>query len=182
MAMDAPHACRHMLPITHGLWLVNRGLARTTQDYYRNLAAADGPRQGDLDGRGNLTEKGLVQWVNYFLSVCEDQVLYMAKTLALDSMKAKIAAAVQIDAANGLLRAEAALPIYHLFASGPATRGEFIQMTGLQERSGRRVLSASLKRGFVTSDTTHAPVRFAFPIDSLPILLPNLYGAGESND
>ncbi|WP_250157087.1 Fic family protein [Achromobacter deleyi] len=168
-----------MVPITKGLWSVNRGLARSVHQYYDHLAAADAPRQGDLDGRGNLTQKGLIQWVDYFLRVCEDQVAYMSEMLALDSMKAKIKAAVQIEAAKGLLREEVALPIYHLFAAGPTTRGEFIQMTGLGERTGRSALSAALKCGLVASETSRAPVRFGFPLASLSVLLPALYGVGE---
>ncbi|MCW3152797.1 Fic family protein [Achromobacter spanius] len=165
-----------MLPITQGLWSVNRGLARSVNDYYGYLACADAPRQGDLDGRGNLSEKGLVQWVEYFLDVCEDQVAYMTRMLALDSMKTKIHAAVQVETAHGRLRAEAALPIYFLFAAGPVSRGEFIQMTGLGERTGRSLLAAALKSGLVASDTPRGPVRFAFALDALPLLLPSLYG------
>lgn len=168
-----------MWPVTRGLWSVNRGLARGVQDYHGHLSAADAPRQDDLDGRGNLTQTGLLLWIDYFLRVCEEQVDYMSRMLALNSMKEKIKASVLIETAKGRLRAEAALPIYHLFAAGPATRGEFIQMTGLGERTGRSLLAAALKCGLVASDTSHAPVRFAFPLDSLPILLPALYGAEE---
>jgi len=99
--------------------------------------------------------------------------------LALDSMKAKIKAAVQVEAAKGRLREEVALPLYHLFAACPATRGEFIQMTGLGERTGRAALSAVLKCGLAASETSRAPVRFAFPLDALPVLFPALYGVGE---
>lgn len=70
-------------------------------------------------------------------------------------------------------------PFNHVFAAGPASRGEFIRMTGLGERTGRAVLSAALKCGLVTSETHRAPVRFAFPIDCLPVLLPALYVVGE---
>ena len=168
-----------MLPITKGLWSINRGLARDMQQYYDYLAAADSPRQGDLDGRGNLTQHGLLQWVDYFLRICEDQLGYMAGMLDLDSMKEKIRAAVQIEAAKGRLREEVALPIHYLFAAGRATRGEFIQMTGLGERTGRAALSAALKCGLVASETSRSPVRFAFALDSLPVLLPALYGIDE---
>ncbi len=167
-----------MLPITRGLWSVNRGFARGVQQYYDHLAAADAPRQGDLDGRGNLTQKGLLQWVDYFLRVCEDQLEYMTRMLALDSMKEKIKAAVLVEAAKGQVRQEVALPIFHVFAAGPVTRGEFIQMTGLGERTGRAALSAALKCGLVESETSRAPIRFAFPLDALPVLLPALYGVG----
>lgn len=168
-----------MLPVTQGLWSVNRGLARDAQNYYSHLAAADAPRQGDLDGRGNLTERGLLQWVDYFIRVCEDQVQYMSETLDLDSMKKKIEALIQFEVAHGRLRPEASLPLYYLFAAGPATRGEFIQMTGLAERTGRALLSELIKRGLVESDTSHAPVRFAFPLFALRFLFPMLYSPGE---
>jgi len=165
-----------MLPITHGLWSVSRGFARDTAAYYSALAAADLPRQGDLDGRGNLTEKGLLAWLDYFIAVCEDQLAYMSTMLALDGMKLRIKTAVHSEVARRLLRPEVALPVYHLFAAGPLTRGEFIQMTGLADRTGRAALSEALKSGLVASDTSHAPVRFAFPVEMLPTLLPDLYG------
>lgn len=41
----------------HGLWSVSRGLARGLEapsEYKRMMDLADTPRQGDLDGRGNL--------------------------------------------------------------------------------------------------------------------------------
>ena len=44
----------------HGLWSVSRGLARGIEsrgDYKRMMDYADSPRQGDLDGRGNLSRR-----------------------------------------------------------------------------------------------------------------------------
>jgi len=46
-----------------GLWSVSRGLAKglqSRQEYKRMMDYADTPRQGDLDGRGNLSQKALV--------------------------------------------------------------------------------------------------------------------------
>lgn len=53
---------------TVGLWSISRGLARTQQEYYTHLEAAEASRQGDYDGRGNLTEKGLWSFCYYFLN------------------------------------------------------------------------------------------------------------------
>ena len=50
-----------------------RGFARTVDRYYALLAAADEPRRGDLDGRGNLSEAALVDWIDYVADVCLDQ-------------------------------------------------------------------------------------------------------------
>ena len=39
---------------------------------------ADTPRQGDLDGRGNLSQRALNDFVLWFLRVCQDQVTFMS--------------------------------------------------------------------------------------------------------
>ena len=45
--------------------------------YKAALQAADEPRRGGLDGRGNLTQAGLVSFCNFFLSSCVDRVVFM---------------------------------------------------------------------------------------------------------
>ncbi|RYD40089.1 MAG: Fic family protein, partial [Verrucomicrobiaceae bacterium] len=42
-----------------GLWTLSRGIARARGSYYQHLRAADQRRAGDLDGRGNLSDKAL---------------------------------------------------------------------------------------------------------------------------
>ena len=60
--------------------------------YYALLAAADLPRRGDLDGRGNLSEQALMDWIDYVLDVCLDQVRFMTGLLDLSAMERRIAA------------------------------------------------------------------------------------------
>lgn len=166
--------------LSAGLWSVNRGLARKRDEYYARLANADAPRRGDLDGRGNLTEAGLREWVEFFLSVCEDQVAFMKRMLDLDDMKRRIDALVtfrvqtQRGKADGM-RPEAALPLHYAFTSGPLTRAEFTQMTGLGERTARSLLSHLLRTGLMVSDTKLGPVRLGLPLDALQFLFPSLY-------
>jgi Fic family protein len=74
-------------PVNGGLWSVSRGLARRRDEYYERLDAADAPRQGDLDGRGNLSEKELRRWCEWFVGICEDQVSFMTRMFHLDGMK-----------------------------------------------------------------------------------------------
>ena len=73
------------------------------------------------------------------------------------------------------LREEAILPLHHLFAAGPLTRGEFKQMTGLGERNAQALLSKLLAQGLVETDSPLGPVRFGLPLDALQFLLPGLY-------
>lgn len=162
--------------LSDGLWSPSRGLARARQDYYAYVHNADAPRRGALDGRGNLTAAGLTEWVKFFLSICEDQVTYMARMLELDGMKRRIEALVRFRAAHDKsMRVEAILPLYHVFAAGPVTRGEFAQMTGLGERTARSLLSRLLAAKLLASDTPLGPVRFGLPLDALQFLFPELY-------
>jgi len=163
-------------PLTCGLWSVNRGLARNRDKYYEYLAGADAPRQGDLDGRGNLSEKALRAWCSFFLEICEDQVHFMGRMLDLDDVRGRISALITLRSEQDKdVRREAVAPLYHLFAAGPLTRGDFAQMTGLGERVARALLSRLLATGLVASDGPYAPVRFAAPLDALVILFPGLY-------
>ena len=162
--------------ISAGLWSMSRGLARNRDTYYAKLNAADNHRQGDMDGSGNLSEKMLWEWCEWFISIAEDQVSFMTKMLSLNEMKARISALVifrsQFDKG---IREEAIIPLFHMFLAGPTPRGEFQQMTGLGERTARSLLSKLIETGLVTSEGHTAPVQIAFPLDALQFLLPELY-------
>lgn len=162
--------------LSEGLWSTSRGLARSTDAYYAALTNADSPRRGDLDGRGNLSALGLLEWVKYFLAVCNDQSSFMSRMLALDGIKQRIEALIIFRSTmDKAIRREAILPLIHVFALGPVTRGEFSQMTGLAERSARSLISKLLADRLLVSDSPYGPVRFGLPLDSLGMLFPSLY-------
>ena len=164
--------------LTGGLWSVNRGLARRRDDYHRHLSEADMPRQGDLDGRGTLSDKMLRDWCAFFIEICQDQVTFMTNTLALPTLKDRLAGLVLVRSQQSPAleyRPEAILPLHHVLVAGSVARGEFIQMTGLGERTGRKVLARLLQDGLLQSDSPKGPVRIGFPLDCLHLLFPNLY-------
>ena len=72
--------------VGYGLWSVSRGFARRNVDYKAALSRADAPRRNDLDGRGNLSNEGLIQFCCFFLEVCLDQVEYMGDLLKLEEL------------------------------------------------------------------------------------------------
>lgn len=79
------------LGLTQGLWSPMRGLARAQENYYAHLIKADQDRQGDYDGRGVLTEKGLVEFIEFFMSVCLDQIQFMDGMLDMTAFEARLA-------------------------------------------------------------------------------------------
>jgi Fic family protein len=167
-----------LLPLSGGLWSVNRGLARHRERYYEMLDRADSARQGDLDGRGNLSEKMLWEWCRYFLDLCEDQVTFMASMFDLAKLKDRIRAYVLVRGATDSVkeyREEAIVPLQTVAVGGAVSRGDFIRMTGLEERTARKVISQFLQDGLLRSDSHRAELSIGFPLASLSILLPNLY-------
>lgn len=167
-----------MLPLTAGLWSVNRGLARQRDKYYELLDSADAPRQGDLDGRGNLSEQALREWCEFFVELAADQVTFMSKLLGLEKLKDGVATLMLVRSESSQHKnysRQATLALHHVLLAGPTARGEFMTMTGLPERTASRVLAQLVKDRLLVSAGPKGPVSFSFPLDALNILLPNLY-------
>jgi Fic family protein len=158
-----------------GLWSVSRGLARGLEsrtDYKRMMDYADTPRQGDLDGRGNLSQKALQEFVLWFLRVCLDQVTFMSGLFELDGLLQRLRVYVQ-RAPN--LKPESASLLEEALIRGEFERGEIARITGLPERSARRVLNDVLQLGLLASDTPKGKVSLRFPAHALEDLFPRLY-------
>jgi Fic family protein len=158
-----------------GLWSVSRGLARGLEsrtDYKRMMDYADTPRQGDLDGRGNLSQKALQEFVLWFLRVCLDQVNFMSGLFELNGLSQRLRMYVQ---KNSSLKPEAIGLLEEALVRGEFERGEIVRITGLPERSARRVLSDVVELGLLASDTPKGGVSLRFAAHALEDLFPRLY-------
>ncbi|MGE4239787.1 Fic family protein [Ramlibacter sp.] len=178
------HLVLHAMGLTNGLWSPLRGFARSESKYKALLQAADEHRQGDLDGRGNLTQKGFVEWIAYALDVCRDQIEFMTGQLEVRGMQGRIEASLIHDAATGRngIRTEALRPLHYLFAAQvELTRGEFKTMSGLGDRLATDLVSALLKSGYVASDSPYGKLRFAIPRHALRHYFPNLWPEAEAD-
>lgn len=179
------HALLAALGYTGGLWSPLRGFARNSERYYALLAAADEPRRGDLDGRGNLSQQALVDWIAYVLATCQDQVSFMAGLLRLGDMERRIAACLAFEeqTLRSGVRLAALRPLHYLFVTdGALDRGEFKLMTGLGERTAGTLLKALLDRGLLASDTPQGKVRFGLPLHALRFYFPALWPEAEADD
>lgn len=176
------HLVLRSMGLTHGLWSPLRGFARTEARYRALLAAADEHRQGDLDGRGNLTERGLIDWIDYSLDVFIDQATFMAGQLDVGSMRDRIAGALAFETQvrKSGVRGEALLPLHYLFAAHPSlSRSDFKAMTGLGDRTATSLVSALIERGFLASDSPYGDVRFGIPDHALRFYFPALWPEAE---
>ncbi|MDP2724671.1 MAG: Fic family protein, partial [Syntrophales bacterium] len=166
-----------------GLWSVSRGLARRNADYKATLARADAPRRNDLDGRGNLSNEGLIKFCRFFLEVCLDQVEYMGGLLRLEELVERIKRYVQLRSSGMIpgpagkkeLKTESTRMLQEVLVQGEATRGAVIEASGLKERTGRNLLGQLINEGLLVSDTPKGEVRPGFPIHAAGWFFPDLY-------
>lgn len=177
------HLLFYRMGLLGGLWSPMRGLARTRERYYDCLSGADAPRSGDLDGRGNLSEAGLLAFVRYFLEICLDQVRFMRALLEFTGLRERMRELLAFESmrAESNLRPEAAHALHYVFLAGTLTRGEFKAMTGLPKRTAERVLAELLRRDLLRSDSPKGPVHIGIPLWALRFYFPNLWTEAESD-
>jgi Fic family protein len=130
------------------------------------------PRQGDLDGRGNLSERALIEFITWFLRVALDQVTFMASLFDLNTLSRRLQLLVRD---NGSLKPESSRVLDEALLRGEVDRGEASRITGLPERTARRVLNDLCSLGLLASTTPKGPVSLRFPASSLETLFPLLY-------
>jgi Fic family protein len=170
------HAMGHEAGIgAHGLWSISRGLARglkSRTEYKQMMDLADTPRQGDLDGRGNLSLKALTEFTLWFLQVCLDQVKFMSGLFDLDNLARRLRVYVE---RSEKLKPEAARLLEEALIRGEFDRGEAARITGVPERSARRIVNDVVQAGLLDSETPKGPLFLRFPGDALEILFPRLF-------
>lgn len=178
------HLLLHAMGLTNGLWSPMRGLARSHQHYYDHLHNADNLRNGDYDGRGALTEQGLVEWIRYFLNVCIDQVTFMEGMLNLAEFKGRLETLLVVEESKGIsgLKKAALNPLHYIAITGPIERGEFKKMTGMAERSADRLLKSLLDYKLLLSDSPRGDVYMGVPLHSMQFLFPRLWPEAETNN
>lgn len=158
----------------HGLWSVSRGLARGLEsrtEYKTMMDHADMPRQGDLDGRGNLSQQALRDFTAWFLKICLDQVRFMTEMFALDTLAVRL----KTFAGQQGWRPEAATLLIEVLHRGEIARGDVEPITGLKERTSRALLGQLLQARMLGSDTEKGAVSLRFPADALDVLFPRLF-------
>ncbi|OEC32520.1 Fic family protein [Pseudomonas cuatrocienegasensis] len=168
----------------YGLWSMSRGFARNTAVYYDRLNAADHPRKGDQDGRGILSDSGLLRWTQYFTETALDQVQYFSAQLDPERLSERINIYFELRSRGALsdskgnalpeLRIEAREVYKTLLYMGDQPRAELQARLGAGERTTRGLLSQMAKEGLITLDG-RKPVSLNLSRHSIEFLFPYLW-------
>jgi len=154
---------------SYGAWCLSRGLAKSAARYKSLLALADSPRQGDLDGRGALTEKGLMQFCDYMLDTAIDQVTYTSALLDLPRLRQRIEAYVRarndfrVPGMTEPLKISAVRVLYTAFIHGELDRAQALEQCAAPERTARRLLGQLKSEGLLSETSSKSPLRWEIP-------------------
>jgi Fic family protein len=160
---------------TGAVWSIARGLARSVDVYKAHLADCDLQRRNDLDGRGPLSEESLTEFTSYFLSTCIDQVTFMEELMQPDQLRARILLWAEEQMRLNKLPPKSGTILEALLYRGELPRADMPAIVDSSERSARRVVSALLQQGVLTSESTRAPLRLAFPATLASRWMPGLF-------
>lgn len=169
------HAMLLDLGVGSALWSVSRGLARRSAEYKGLLMAADEPRRGDLDGRGALSQSALIEFCQFFLEVCLDQVRYMRELLQPSELRRRMELYTRDEEDAGRLPKRSFALLREALLSGELDRGRVPGLIDVSERTARRVISALVERRLLVSESHRSPLRLGFPIDVIERWFPKLY-------
>ena len=175
------HALFKQLGVGTSLWSVARGLARDEARYKALLMRADAPREGDRDGRGALTQRGLIEFCQFFLDRAIDQVRFMSGLLEPEMLLRRMDIHIEEEVRAKRLPRGSFTVLREAVNAGEVERSKIPSLTGYEERAARTVTAALVDRGMMTASSHRAPLRLAFPSEVAERWFPNLYpaNAGE---
>lgn len=165
-----------------GLWSPARGLARKVDDYKGLLQEADSQRQGDYDGRGNLSAIALGKFCEFFIETCLDQVKFMASMLDMDTLEKRVHQLFHVLAAEGRIPYEAALIVSDAIRHGGIMRERAERLTGKSDRWTRDLMGKLEQAGLIINTGQRSPYLPAFPAYVTGFYFPNLFPAGSPDD
>ncbi|MFG1495381.1 Fic family protein [Saccharospirillum sp. HFRX-1] len=167
------HAMMRYCMLGTDMWSASRGFGQSQTDYRRLLAACDQPQSNDLDGHGQLNERSLVSFTQYFLETSCDQVQRMSEALQVDSIVHQLMRWVHDREKTYALPIEKLLR--YVLVHGEVPRGKAQEVTGLPERSCRRVVKALLeKHELMAAKSSRAPLKMHIPLRLAQDLFPRL--------
>lgn len=160
---------------TSGIWSVARGLARNVGKYKEHLASCDQQRWNDLDGRGNLSQRALLEFTEFFLRICIDQIEYMQRVVEPSGLHKRVLDWADAERAKGELLPGAPKLLEAVLYRGRIPRSEIPGLLGVVDRQARRVVSGLLEKGVLFSNGDREPLCLSFPVQAASSWFPGLF-------
>lgn len=166
-------------PESYGLWSLSRGLSRHSERYKMLLARADQVRQGSMDGRGQRSESGLIEFIGFMTEVSKDQVEFMSQKLSLHYLFDRIR--------KYLAHTEKTIPedyvrlVPEILISGAVQKSRVPEILGCSERKARDLVTKLKKLNLLkeAGDSKFSPITLHFDSELLNYIFPDLVPVRE---
>jgi Fic family protein len=167
-----------------GLWSISRGLARTNKEYKERLANADSGRYGDYDGRGNLSNKFLIEFCEYFLKVAIDQINFMHTVMDSFNMLKRIEGFADLMVVKGKMKPEAKFILVDLFLKGKISKAEAMRITNTSDKTIKLIASSLMEMDLLSAEKESRSMMYSvkYPLSFSPLIFPGLYPSDKEVD
>lgn len=116
-----------------------------------------------------------MEFTKFFLAACIDQVTFMESLMQPDRLRTRILLWVEEEVRIGALPPKSGHIMEAVLYRGELPRGEAAGVVGAGERHARRIVSALVEKGILTSESSRAPVRLSFPAALASRCMPGLF-------
>lgn len=166
------------------LWSISRGLARTNKEYKERLANADSTRYGHTDGRGNLSNRFLIEFCEYFLKVAIDQIDFMYSVIDTTNMLKRIEGFADLMVLRGKMKPEAKFILLDLFLKGKISKAEAMRITNTSDKTIKLIAESLADMDLLSSGKESITMMYyvKYPLSFSPMIFPGLYPSDKEVD
>jgi hypothetical protein len=122
-----------------------------------------------------LSEEALAAFTRFFLEVWIDQVSFMEELVQPDRLRTRILMWTEEEIRLGHLPPKSGSILEAVLYRGELPRGDAANIVGTGDRQARRIVSALVDKGVLTSESARAPLRLAFPAALASRWMPGLF-------
>jgi hypothetical protein len=122
-----------------------------------------------------LSEEALAAFTRFFLEVCIDQVKFMEQLVQPDRLRTRILMWTEEEVRLSHLPPKSGSILAAVLYRGELPRGDAANIVGTGDRQARRIVSALVDKGVLTSESARTPLRLAFPAALASRWLPGLF-------
>ena len=175
-------ACLHFEHLNpHGLWSLSRGLARNKSTFIEKMENAGLKRLNAMDGRGNLSNKHLIEFCIFYLNTALGQVKFMLRMLDTDGMVKRISNFVDLMVSRNNMRSEAKYILTDVFLKGKISKPDAMRITGTSDKTLKLITDDLIEKQLLVAKKEGILMMYyvAYPLVYAPLLFPGLFPADE---
>lgn len=167
-----------------GLWSISRGLSRNNNEYKSRLANADLLRLNDYDGRGNLSNKYLIEFCEFFLKVAIDQIDFMSQIINSEDMLKRISGFADLMVVKGRMKPKAKHLLIDVFLKGKISKKEAMERTNTSDKTLKLITDSLTEMELLIPKKESISMMYYvnFPIKFSPSFFPGLYPDNKEID